>query len=137
MKTSFSMICTLLVATTALSTQAFAADPIKIGVVTPLSGTYSPIGQQVRWGLELATKEVNAAGGIMGRQIQLLFEDEEANPSVAVQKADKLFESQKVDFLTGTVNSGSTLAVGQTAERAGELALVRKLPSQKLISVPL
>ncbi len=121
MKTTLSMIFTILAATTALSTQAFAADPIKIGVVTPLSGTYSPIGQQVRWGLELATKEVNAAGGIMGRQIQLLFEDEEAVPAVAVQKAEKLFESQKVDFLTGTVNSGSTLAVGQTAERAGKL----------------
>ena len=110
-----------LLAATALTGPAAAADPIKIGVVTPLSGTYTPIGQQVRWGLELATKEVNAAGGIMGRQVQLIFEDEEANPSVAVQKAEKLFEVQKVDFLTGTVNSGSTLAVGQTAERAGKL----------------
>lgn len=117
----FGKLYTLILATTILSTPALAADPIKIGVVTPLSGTYSPIGQQVRWGLELATKEVNASGGIMGRQIQLLFEDEEANPSVAVQKAEKLFESEKVDFLTGTVNSGSTLAVGQTAERAGKL----------------
>lgn len=117
----FGQLCTVLLATTILSAPASAADPIKIGVVTPLSGTYSPIGQQVRWGLELATKEVNANGGIMGRQIQLMFEDEEANPSVAVQKAEKLFESEKVDFLTGTVNSGSTLAVGQTAERAGKL----------------
>ncbi|MBN9587150.1 MAG: branched-chain amino acid ABC transporter substrate-binding protein [Afipia sp. 62-7] len=110
-----------LLAATAITTAAVAQEPIKIGVVTPLSGTYAPIGQQVRWGLELATKEVNAAGGINGRQIQLIFEDEEANPSVAVQKAEKLFEVQKVDFLTGTVNSGSTLAVGQTAERAGKL----------------
>lgn len=100
---------------------ALAADPIKIGVDTPLSGTYAPIGQQVRWGLELAAKEVNAAGGIAGRPIQLIFEDEEANPAVAVQKADKLFQVDKVDFLTGTVNSGSTLAVGQTAERANRL----------------
>jgi branched-chain amino acid transport system substrate-binding protein len=38
-------------------------DPIKIGVVTPLSGTYTGIGQQVRWGLELAAKEINASGG--------------------------------------------------------------------------
>ena len=98
-----------------------AADPIKIGVVTPLSGTYAGIGQQVRWGLDLAVKEVNAAGGIMGRPIELLYEDEEANPAVAVQKAEKLFEVAKVDFLTGTVSSGSTLAVGQLAERAGKL----------------
>jgi branched-chain amino acid transport system substrate-binding protein len=117
--TKTTLLATLLSAT-ALSA-AYAADPIKIGVVTPLSGTYAGIGQQVRWGLELATKEVNAGGGIMGRQVELTFEDEEANPSVAVQKADKLFQVGKVDFLTGTVNSGSTLAVGQVAERAGKL----------------
>jgi branched-chain amino acid transport system substrate-binding protein len=118
MKFKTTAIALLLAST---STAALAADPIKIGVVTPLTGTYAGIGQQVRWGLELATKEVNAAGGIMGRQIELTFEDEEANPSVAVQKADKLFQVGKVDFLTGTVNSGSTLAVGQVAERAGKL----------------
>jgi branched-chain amino acid transport system substrate-binding protein len=100
---------------------AYAADPIRIGVVTPLSGTYAGIGQQVRWGFDLATKEINASGGIMGRQIELAYEDEEANPSVAVQKAEKLFQVGKVDFLTGTVSSGSTLAVGQLAERAGKL----------------
>ena len=89
--------------------------------MTPLSGTYSGIGQQVRWGLELAAKEINAAGGVAGRKLDLIFEDEEANPSVAVQKAEKLFQVNKVDFLTGTVNSGSTLAVGQLAERNGKL----------------
>ncbi|CAN7500916.1 ABC transporter substrate-binding protein [Bosea sp. LjRoot9] len=112
-----------LLAATALSGGAFAqSGPIKIGVVTPLSGTYTPIGQQVRWGLELAAREINAAGGIAGRQVNLLFEDEEANPSVAVQKAEKLFQVEKVDFLTGTVNSGSTLAVAQLAERNAKLA---------------
>jgi ABC-type branched-subunit amino acid transport system substrate-binding protein len=100
---------------------AQSAGPIRIGVVTPLSGTYAPIGQQVKWGVELATREINDAGGIMGRKVELLFEDEEANPAVATQKAEKLFQSSKVDFLTGTVNSGSTLAVGQVAERNDRL----------------
>jgi branched-chain amino acid transport system substrate-binding protein len=101
---------------------AVAADgPIKIGVDTPLSGTYAGIGKQVRWGYELATKEINDKGGILGRKIQLIFEDEEANPTVAVQKAEKLFQVENVDFLAGTVNSGSTVAVGQVAERANKL----------------
>jgi len=95
--------------------------PIKIGVVTPLSGTYTPIGEQVKMGLDLAAKEINAAGGINGRKIDLIYEDEEANPAVATQKAEKLFQVEKVDFLTGTVNSGSTLAVGQLAERNNKL----------------
>lgn len=115
------MIAAALLASSALAGSALAQDPIKIGVVTPLSGTYAGIGQQVRWGLEMAAKEVNAAGGVMGRKLELMFEDEEANPSVAVQKAEKLFQVGKVDFLTGTVNSGSTLAVGQLAERSGKL----------------
>jgi branched-chain amino acid transport system substrate-binding protein len=96
---------------------AQAADPIKVGLVTPLSGTYAPIGKQVRWGAELAVKEINVAGGVNGRPFELLFEDEEANPPVAVRKAEKLLQQDKVDLLTGTVNSGSTLAVGQVAER--------------------
>lgn len=100
---------------------AQGSGPIKVGVLTPLSGTYASIGQQVKWGVELATKEINASGGIMGRQVKLIFEDSEANPSVGTQKAEKLFQSDKVDFLTGTVNSGSTLAIGQVAERNNRL----------------
>src|SRR5260370_22478352 len=99
------------------STHGEAADPVKVGVVTPLSGTYAQIGKQVRWGAELAVKEINAAGGVNGRSFELIFEDEEANPPVAVRKAEKLLLQDKVDLLTGTVNTGSTLAVGQVAER--------------------
>jgi branched-chain amino acid transport system substrate-binding protein len=105
-----------------LALPAGAAEPVRIGVLTPITGTYAPIGQQVRWGLELAVKEVNASGGLLGRPVELIFEDSEANPAVATQKAEKLFQVSKVDFLTGMVNSGSTLAVGQIAERNNRLA---------------
>lgn len=98
------------------------AQNIRIGVVTPLSGTYAGIGQQVKWGLDMAAAQINAGGGVLGRKLELIYEDEEANPAVAVQKAEKLFQVSKVDFLTGTVNSGSTLAVGQVAERNNRLA---------------
>ena len=113
------MLKTLLVGSTILASsffvagQASAQQPIKYGVVTPLSGSYASIGRTVRWGIELAADEINAAGGIDGRKVELFFEDEEANPAVAVQKAERLFQVENVDFLTGTVNSGSTLAVGQ------------------------
>jgi branched-chain amino acid transport system substrate-binding protein len=116
---------TLASAAFALSALASAAmaqtGPIRIGVVTPLTGTYAGIGQQVKWGLDLAARQINGGGGIAGRPIELIYEDEEANPAVAVQKAEKLFQVSKVDFLTGTVNSGATLAVGQVAERNNRL----------------
>ncbi len=115
-----ALIPTLIAAAFATGAQA-QTGPLRIGVVTPLSGTYAGIGQQVKWGLDLAAKEINAAGGVMGRQLELIYEDEEANPAVAVTKAEKLFQVSKVDFLTGTVNSGSTLAVGQVAERNNRL----------------
>ena len=110
------------VAAVFLAGQAQAQSTIKIGVVTPLTGTYAGIGQQVRWGIDLAVKEINDKGGLLGRKLEAIYEDEEANPNVAVQKAEKLFQVSKVDFLTGTVNSGSTLAVGQVAERNDRLA---------------
>jgi branched-chain amino acid transport system substrate-binding protein len=120
MQTRTILLTTVFATTTAAA--ALAADAtIKIGVDTPLSGTYAGIGQQVRWGYELAANEINAKGGILNRKIQLILEDEEANPAVAVQKAEKLFQVENVDFLVGTVNSGSTVAVGQTAERANKL----------------
>jgi len=104
-----------------LASSAYAQETIKIGVLTPLSGTYAGIGQQVRWGIDQSVEEINTAGGIAGRQIELVYEDSEANPAVAVTKAEKLFTVDNVDFLTGTVNSGATLAVGQVADRAGKL----------------
>src|ERR1700737_2600282 len=85
----------------ALASHAYAADPIKVGVVTPLSGSYAPIGKQVRWGAELAVKEINAAGGVKGRPFELLFEDEEANPPVAARKAEKLLRQKKTTYIPG------------------------------------
>jgi len=116
-----TIIAALAAAFTAFGAQA-QPGPIRIGVVTPLTGTYAGIGQQVKWGIDLAVKEINDKGGILGRKVEAIYEDEEANPNVAVQKAEKLFQVSKVDFLTGTVNSGSSLAVGQVAERNNRLA---------------
>jgi branched-chain amino acid transport system substrate-binding protein len=115
------MLCLTFAVLGCFAASGNASEPIKIGVVTPLTGTYTGIGQQVKWGLELAAKEINATGGILGRKVDLLYEDEEANPLVATQKAEKLFQVSNVDFLTGTVNSASTLAVGQLAERNNKL----------------
>lgn len=121
--TTVNAVAVAITSVLALSPSAGTAQtgPIKIGVVTPVSGTYAGIGQQVKWGLELAAKEINDGGGVMGRKLELIYEDSEANPAVATQKAEKLFQVENVDFLTGTVNSGATLAVGQVAERNGKL----------------
>ncbi|MEK7752147.1 MAG: ABC transporter substrate-binding protein [Acidobacteriota bacterium] len=106
----------------AVGSAALAADPIKIGVLTSFSGTLAPVGQQVKMGIELAAKDINAGGGILKRPIQLVFEDDESNPQVAARKAEKLYQQDKVDFITGTIHSGATLALAQIAERNDKLA---------------
>lgn len=120
-RTIAAAVAAATVALATLPVVAQTADPVRIGVVTPLTGTYAPLGTQIKWAIDLAVKEINEAGGILGRKVELVYEDEEANPAVATQRAEKLFLQTKVDFLTGTVNSGSTLAVGQVAERAGRI----------------
>ena len=90
-----------------------AAQDIKIGVLAPFTGPFTGIGQNVKTALELSAKEINDAGGVLGRKLVLVYEDGESNPAVATQRAEKLFQVDKVDFLTGTVHSGVTLAVGQ------------------------
>jgi len=96
--------------------------PFKVGVLTSSSGPLAPVGQQVKWGMELAAREINAAGGIRGRMIQIVEEDDESNPTVAARKAEKLLQQDRVDLITGMIHSGASLAVAQIAERGQRLA---------------
>lgn len=96
---------------------AASAQDYKLGLLTSMSGTLAPAGKQVRWGTELAVDEINAKGGILGRKIAITLEDDESNPQVAARKAERLYQDVKVEFITGTIHSGGTLAVGQIAER--------------------
>lgn len=92
-------------------------QPIKIGHLIPQSGFLSPMGEYMINAAKLATEEINAAGGVLGRQLQLVPEDDQ-NPGVAVQKATKLIQQEKVDALMGTVSSAVCLAVMEVADRS-------------------
>ena len=98
--------------------KARAADPVKIGLDNPLTGTYAALGKNELIGCELAVEQINAKGGILGRQVQLLVEDSTSGDAgTAVQKARKLIERDKVNFLLGNVNSALALAMAQVALR--------------------
>jgi branched-chain amino acid transport system substrate-binding protein len=90
---------------------------LKIGVLAPLSGTYAGIGSHETWAIKLAVDELNEKGGILKRKIEIIAEDDEANPTLAVRKATKLITQDKVDFLVGTVHSGATLSIMSIAEK--------------------
>jgi branched-chain amino acid transport system substrate-binding protein len=101
-----------------LSTAGFAADPIKIGVTIAQSppGSVSQ-GTQVKDGAEVAAKMINDAGGVLGRQIELVFEDTQGIPEKARAAVEKLITRDKVVAVTGEHQSSAALAGIEVAKR--------------------
>ena len=85
--------------------------PIKLGTLTPLTGAGGSYGPSMRKAMEYVAQEVNAAGGVLGRQVQLVSEDDQTNPEAAVRAARKLIDVDKVTAVMGTWASAVTTAV--------------------------
>ena len=92
------------------------SDKIKIGHLTPRTGFLGALGEYSFMAVTLAVEEVNKAGGVMGRQIELLAEDS-VNPSTASSKAQRMFERDNVVALVGEISSASALVIAQVAGR--------------------
>jgi branched-chain amino acid transport system substrate-binding protein len=92
------------------------ADAIRIGHLTPLTGFLGPLGEFAVMGVKLAAEEINAAGGVMGRQIELVLEDS-VNPQTASAKAERLIDRDNVVMIIGEISSASGLAIGQVGAR--------------------
>jgi branched-chain amino acid transport system substrate-binding protein len=104
---------------------ARAADVVKIGFANPLTGPYAAYGKNETIGCQLAIDEINAKGGILGRQAQMLVEDSTSGDAgTAVQKSRKLIEGDHVDFLLGNVNSALALAMAGVSSEKGVLHIV-------------
>ncbi len=93
-----------------LSAASLAAETIKIGVSGPFTGGSSSMGVSMRDGVKLAADEINKAGGVMGRQIQLIERDDEAKNERGVQIAQELINKEKVVATVGYINTGVALA---------------------------
>ncbi|MGB9989629.1 ABC transporter substrate-binding protein [Pseudoduganella rhizocola] len=89
---------------------SMAAEPIKIGVAGPFTGGSAPMGVSMRDGVKLAAAEINAKGGVLGRQIQLVERDDEAKNERGVQIAQELINKEKVVATVGYINTGVALA---------------------------
>ncbi len=104
---------------------AWAADEVKIGLDNPLTGTYAAVGKNELSGCQLAIEQINAKGGILGRKAELLVEDSTSgDAATAVQKARKLIDRDKIDFLLGNVNSALALAMAGVAAEKNILHIV-------------
>lgn len=94
-------------------------EPIKIGVIQPLSGAVAASGNYVRMGAEIARDWINARGGINGRQVTLVIEDNKSDPKEAASAAEKLIVRDKVPAIMGAWGSSMTLAAMPKLEEYG------------------
>src|SRR5947208_6183275 len=91
--------------------------PVKVGVVTGLTGAYAQLGEAQLEGANLAIKELGGKAG--SHPISVVVRDDQIKPDLALQQAKELVQTDKVDFLTGCVSAATTLPINQVARQAG------------------
>ncbi|MCD6099653.1 MAG: ABC transporter substrate-binding protein, partial [Candidatus Marinimicrobia bacterium] len=92
-------------------------EVIKIGAILPLTGGAGKYGEDAKLGIELAVEENNAKGGIKGKLIKVIFEDDQSNPQQTVSAFRKLITVHGVPVIIGAMTSSSALAVAPIAEQ--------------------
>jgi branched-chain amino acid transport system substrate-binding protein len=102
-----------------VSSLAQGGDPIKIGNAYNLTGGMSSLDVPASNGAKLAAKEINAAGGVLGRQLELVEYDGKTDPATITNIASQLIDSDKVVAIGGFTDSDSALALGPIAQKAG------------------
>lgn len=110
---------------------ASAADTIKIGTAGPMTGQYATFGEQMKNGAEMAVIDINAAGGVLGKQLELVVEDDACDPKQAVAVANKA-ASDGVVFMAGHFCSGSSIPASKVYEEENILQISPASTNPKL-----
>lgn len=106
-------------ATSALPMPAvLAAEPIRFGALLPFSGGLELFGNQAKLGLDLALKEINDSGGILGRPVELIYEDNKTDPKTSVERAASLIRRDAVTAILGPITSNARDAMMPTMSRS-------------------
>ena len=105
-----------------MSTAPAQAEDIPIAVAGPMTGQLAAFGEQLRRGSEMAVKDINAAGGVLGKQLKLVVGDDQCDPKQAVQVANDL-ASQGVVFVAGHFCSGSSIPASAVYAEEGILEI--------------
>src|SRR6478735_4376678 len=100
---------------------AHAEDNVKVGIIATLSGPPAVLGQQLRNGFQLAVKDLG--GKLGGRDVEVVVEDDELKPDVAVNKAKALVDRTKVDFVVGPIFSNMLIAIMKPVTDAGVILI--------------
>lgn len=96
-----------------------SADTIKVGAIVSLTGTYAGLGAPEKKTLDMEVKRINDAGGINGKKIEVIIEDDATDEAKAVAAASKLIEQDKVVAIIGATGTGQTMAIRGDVDKAG------------------
>ena len=116
------------------STIAEAADTIKIGQITALTGDHAAYGQAERDGVEMAIEEINAAGGVLGKKLELVVYDNKTRLEDTINAARRLIEDDKVCAIIGPNGSGMHIAAAPIIDNAG-VPQIGTLPTNPLVTI--
>jgi ABC-type branched-chain amino acid transport systems, periplasmic component len=111
---------------------AYAVEPVKIGILDPLSGPYKTSSIHDVHGANVAVDFFNKRGGVLGRPVVILEADDASNPEQAVKVATKFIKEDRVDVLMGTFNGDCALAVSALAQKERKLFMVTGAHSMEL-----
>jgi branched-chain amino acid transport system substrate-binding protein len=132
---AFSMIGIFLMAgllTVGITVSPVAAAPVTIGSIGPLTGTSAVQGLDMKRGEELALEEINAAGGINGNPLKIIWEDTESSAKGGMDAVHKLVEINKVPLIIGAYSSGISLPTGQWTNSKKVIQISEASTSPKL-----
>ncbi len=101
-----------------VSKKAEEKTPLKIGFIGPLTGDLASFGSNIRAAVEIGAEEINAAGGIGGRTLEVVYEDSQCTPAKSTSAANKLISVDKVVAIIGDTCSSATLSIAPIAEQA-------------------
>lgn len=127
-----SVLSGVLVLVTAAGPAAAQGKPIRIGEINSYSGLATVYTFPYREGLLMATKEINDAGGVLGRPLEFIFRDDKLKPDEAVKAARELVGQEKVDFLAGCISSGVGLAISAYAKETKTLYFATHCQTSRL-----
>ncbi|MBN1248764.1 MAG: ABC transporter substrate-binding protein [Anaerolineae bacterium] len=123
MRTRIALLVTLLVSVLALAGCGGGGGAVKIAIVAPMSGDVSTFGVSTRDGAMLAINEYNEAGGVLGREIEVIVEDSQCLPEPAVSAANKVIDQDGVKFIIGEVCSSASIPISEIVTQKGVLQI--------------
>lgn len=131
-KRSFCFLMSLSALICMLVSNAWTEETVKVGIILPLTGAQAPFGEIEKNSFEMGLEEINGAGGIKGKKLELVYGDDAGNPETARSIAEKLIKEDQVIMLGGGYGSSETVITTEVAQQNKMPFLVNTAAADKI-----